>query len=105
MTRAVEVVPSADHDRPKEQMEDTIRRSAPCPDCGTEMLWTQNAWDADNADSETRAAYRCLNGHVVDPSMTRQCPACGVHDTTLMDVTEGRQEFRCSCGEVFGFPR
>lgn len=103
MTRPVEVVPAADHDRSKEQMENTIRRSTPCPECGEEMLWTQNAWDA---DSETRAAYRCVNGHVLDPSMTRQCPTCGVHDTTLMDGAEGRQEFRCSrCGHVFGFPR
>lgn len=84
-------------------MENTIRRSAPCPDCGAEMVWTQNAWPA---GSETSAAYRCVNGHVVDPSMTRQCPACGVHDTTLMDGAEGQQEFRCCrCGEAFRFPR
>jgi predicted RNA-binding Zn-ribbon protein involved in translation (DUF1610 family) len=84
-------------------MEYTIKRSASCPDCGAEMLWTQNAW---HADSENRAAYRCLNGHVLDPSMTRQCPACGLHDTTVMDDADGRQAFRCSrCGEVFTYPR
>jgi predicted RNA-binding Zn-ribbon protein involved in translation (DUF1610 family) len=84
-------------------MESPIKRSAPCPDCGAEMLWTQNAW---HADTETRAAYRCRNGHALDPSMTRQCPACGQHDTTLMDDAEGRQQFRCSrCGQIFAFPR
>ena len=84
-------------------MEYSIKRSAPCRDCGAEMLWTQNAW---HADSAARAAYRCLNGHALDPSMTRQCPVCGVHDTTLIDDAEGRQEFRCSqCGQVFTFPR
>ena len=41
MTRAVEIVSSADRDWPNEPMENTIRRSAPCPDCGAEMLWTQ----------------------------------------------------------------
>jgi predicted RNA-binding Zn-ribbon protein involved in translation (DUF1610 family) len=84
-------------------MENTIWRSAPCPDCGAEMLWTQNAC---HADSETRAAYRCLNGHVLDPSTTRQCPNCGVHDTAFMDSAERGHKLRCSqCGEVFGFPR
>jgi hypothetical protein len=42
------------------------------------MLWTQNTWAAGD---NRAAAYRCLNGHVLDPSMTRECPACGVHDT------------------------
>ncbi len=97
-----EVVPGA-AGRPDGQIGNTIRRSAPCPDCGGEMLWTQNAWPA---GSETSAAYRCVNGHVLDPSVTRQCPACGVHDTTLRDDAEGQQEFSCSrCGHVFSFPR
>jgi predicted RNA-binding Zn-ribbon protein involved in translation (DUF1610 family) len=86
-------------------MENTIRRSAPCPDCGAEMLWTQNAWPADR-DGATTAAYRCTNGHVLDPSTTRQCPACGVHDTTLLGSDDGRQAFRCArCGQSFAFPR
>ena len=85
------------------QMENTIVRSKPCSDCGAEMLWTQNAW---HADSEGRAAYRCLNGHVLDPSTTRQCPTCGVHDTTLVNDAEGQQEFRCCrCRGVFCVPR
>src|SRR5688572_16849398 len=85
------------------KMENTIVRSEPCPDCGSEMLWTQNAWPA---GSEQSAAYRCLNGHLLDPSTTRQCPACGVHDTTLVGSSGGRQEFRCErCGEAFTFPR
>ena len=45
------------------------------------MLWTQNAWvHGDNR----AAAYRCLNGHVTDPVDSRECPACGVHDTRLV---------------------
>lgn len=84
-------------------MENTIMRSTPCPDCGTEMMWTQNAWES---DGEAGAAYRCLNGHVMDPSETRQCPACGVHDTTVVKTDGGRQDFRCAqCGESFAFPR
>jgi predicted RNA-binding Zn-ribbon protein involved in translation (DUF1610 family) len=86
-------------------MDNTILRSAPCPDCGAQALWTQNAWPADG-DGESRAAYRCVNGHVLDPSTTRQCPACGVHDTTLVRSAAGRQDFRCArCGESFTFPR
>lgn len=84
-------------------MENTIVRSAPCPDCGAEMMWTQNAW---HAGADNVAAYRCLNGHVVDPSTTRQCPACGVHDTTVVSVDGPRRDFRCArCGESFSFPR
>ena len=86
-------------------MENTIKRTAPCPECGAESIWTQNAW-RDEMGGEVGAAYRCLNGHVLDPSTTRQCPACGVHDTTLMASSGGRQEFRCErCGEAFTFPR
>jgi hypothetical protein len=84
-------------------MENTLIRSEPCADCGSEMLWTQNAW---KLDGTTNAAYRCMNGHVLDPSTTRQCPACGVHDTVLVGEIDGRQEFRCSrCGEPFTIPR
>ena len=87
-------------------MANAITRSAPCQDCGAEMLWTQNAC---HADDETRAAYRCSNGHTLDPSLTRQCPNCGVHDTVLMDGmagAEGAQRFRCAgCAQVFDFPR
>ena len=84
-------------------MENTIIRSEPCPDCGSEMIWTQNAWHADAGDS---AAYRCLNGHVLDPTTTRQCPACGVHDTAIIGTDGPRQHFLCGrCGESFTFPR
>lgn len=86
-------------------MENTIIRSEPCPDCGAEMMWTQNAWHPER-DGQADAAYRCLNGHVLDPSTTRQCPACGVHDTTLVKSASGRQDFRCArCGQSFTFPR
>jgi len=84
-------------------MENTLVRSRPCPECGDVMLWTQNAWHRDGAHS---AAYQCMNGHVVDPALTRQCPACGVHDTALTSAHEGTQEFRCNhCGESFQYPR
>ena len=85
------------------QLGNTISRTEPCPECGTELIWTQNASpDASGA----RAAYRCLNGHVIDPDTTRQCPACGVHDTVLRDTVEGRQQFTCArCGEGFEYPR
>ena len=84
-------------------MENLLIRSEPCGECGAEMLWTQNAW---TADGMTHAAYRCLNGHVVDPSLSRQCPACGVHDTVMLGAVEGRQQFRCArCGEAFTLPR
>ncbi len=84
--------------------ENTLIRTQPCPECGAAMLWTQNAWPA---DSHTEAAYRCVNGHVVDPSTTRQCPSCGVHDTTLEETEAGgRENFRCTrCGAVFTNPR
>ena len=83
-------------------MENTIVRSAPCPDCGAELVWTQNAW---LVGDEATAAYRCLNGHVIDPSTTRQCPGCGIHDTTLLKNASGRQHFRCArCGQSFTFP-
>ena len=86
-------------------MENTLVRSAPCPECGAQTLWTQNAWSP-HGESSASAAYRCLNGHVLDPSTTRQCPACGVHDTTLLNDDPGRQNFRCArCGELFAFPR
>jgi predicted RNA-binding Zn-ribbon protein involved in translation (DUF1610 family) len=82
-------------------MENTIVRSVNCPECGAELVWSQNAWSADH----TSAAYRCLNGHVLDPSTTRQCPACGVHDTALLKTASGVQHFRCArCGNSFTFP-
>ena len=84
-------------------MTNALARSEPCPECGAEAIWTQNACQI---EGETHAAYRCLNGHVVDPSTTRQCPACGVHDTTIVNDVDGRQEFRCAqCGESFQHPR
>jgi hypothetical protein len=83
-----------------EYMENTIKRSIPCATCGAEMLWTQNSW---HAGGESRAAYRCLNGHVLDPSLTRQCPACGVHDTVVLDDAQPANGLRClRCGHVSG---
>jgi predicted RNA-binding Zn-ribbon protein involved in translation (DUF1610 family) len=84
-------------------MEDGIARSSPCPECGGEMLWTQNAWKTGDTG---KAAYRCQNGHTLDPALTRQCPACGIHDTVMVDEQDGRQQFRCArCGERFDVPR
>jgi predicted RNA-binding Zn-ribbon protein involved in translation (DUF1610 family) len=83
--------------------ENTLIRSVPCPECGAQMLWTQNAW---RADDTSNAAYQCPNGHVVDPTTTRQCPACGVHDTTLIEEADGRQQYRClRCDAAFQMPR
>jgi ssDNA-binding Zn-finger/Zn-ribbon topoisomerase 1 len=83
-------------------MENLLIRSQPCPECGTEMLWTQNAWQTGDLGV---AAYRCLNGHLMDPAETRQCPACGVHDTVLLGDEAGRQQFKCSrCSTSFAFP-
>jgi endogenous inhibitor of DNA gyrase (YacG/DUF329 family) len=90
-------------ERIAQPMDNTILRSLPCAECGADMIWTQNAWED---EAGTGAAYRCLNGHVLDPSTTRQCPACGVHDTVLLKSEGGTQAFRCArCGEPFSFPR
>jgi transposase-like protein len=81
----------------------TLIRSEGCPTCGAEMLWTQNAWHSGDA---TRAAYRCVSGHVIDPATTKQCPQCGVHDTTLLPESDGRQQYRClRCDCRFQVPR
>lgn len=83
-------------------MENTLVRSRPCPECGAEMLWTQNAWKTGDTGA---AAYRCLNGHAIDPADTRQCPACGIHDTVRLEDADGRAQFRCNrCGDAFTFP-
>jgi predicted RNA-binding Zn-ribbon protein involved in translation (DUF1610 family) len=82
-------------------MQNTLIRSTPCPECGGDMLWSQNAWKTGDTGV---AAYRCMNGHVLDPAQTRQCPSCGLHDTVLLDE-EDAQHFRCArCGEQFAFP-
>ena len=84
-------------------MKNTMVRSSPCVECGAELLWTQNAWKAGDIG---HAAYCCLNGHVVDPSLTRQCPTCGIHDTVLSGEHEGHQQFRCAaCQATFAWPR
>jgi transposase-like protein len=84
-------------------MSDGVIRSQPCPHCGSDAVWTQNAWTVGDTAS---AAYVCGNGHVIDPRETRQCPKCGVHDTSLLGDVDGRQQFRCAqCGEVFVYPR
>jgi hypothetical protein len=67
------------------------------------MIWTQNAWKQGDTG---HAAYSCEQGHVVDPALTRQCPACGIHDTAQLTDQDGRQQFRCwRCAEVFEWPR
>lgn len=83
-------------------MENVLIRSQPCPECGAEMLWTQNAWKTGDTGS---AAYRCEQGHLIDPALTKQCPACGIHDTVLLGESDGREQFKCSrCREAFTFP-
>ena len=83
--------------------ENTLIRSEPCPECGADMLWTQNAWKTGETG---QAAYSCQNGHVVDPSLTPQCPACGIHDTVLLADEGGQKEYRCTrCAERFRLPR
>jgi predicted RNA-binding Zn-ribbon protein involved in translation (DUF1610 family) len=80
-----------------------LLRSEPCAECGEMMLWTQNAWaDADNR----AAAYRCLNGHVLDPATTRECPTCGVHDTRAIETNADAQTaYVCNaCGAQFAVP-
>ena len=84
-------------------MDNTLVRSSPCPECGAEMLWTQNVWKTGETG---QAAYSCQNGHVLDPSLTRQCPACGIHDTVMLADQGGRQQFQCArCREAFEWPR
>ena len=83
-------------------MTNTLIRSQPCPECGADMLWTQNAWPGDSV----RAAYRCANGHVTDPALTRQCPNCGVHDTVWVGVADNTHQHRClRCDTAFQAPR
>ena len=102
----------------EDDMENSLVRSSRCPDCGSQMLWTQNAWKTGDTG---QAAYSCQNGHIVDPSVTPQCPACGIHDTVLLSsgsrdpgsgirdpigAAGGRQQFRCTrCEETFEVPR
>lgn len=84
-------------------MPNALTRSQPCPECGADLMWTQNAWQTEGASC---AAYRCVNGHVIDPLATRQCPKCGVHDTAIVSDADGRQRFVCAqCGESFAHPR
>jgi hypothetical protein len=81
--------------------DNTLIRSLPCDECGARMLWTQSAW-SDAADPFARAAYRCDNGHVLDPAETPQCPNCGVHDTSRPEAGD----FKCRrCATVFQVPR
>jgi predicted RNA-binding Zn-ribbon protein involved in translation (DUF1610 family) len=84
-------------------MHNDLIRSQPCPQCGADVIWTQNAWKVNGTSS---AAYVCSEGHAIDPALTRQCPTCGVHDTILVSEEEGRQQFRCArCGASFAHPR
>jgi len=84
-------------------MENTLVRTEPCAACGAKMLWTQNAWPPDR---QVEGAYRCPNGHVIDPDATRQCPNCGIHDTSALGEAEGTARFSCHrCGTTFTFPR
>jgi predicted RNA-binding Zn-ribbon protein involved in translation (DUF1610 family) len=77
----------------------TLLRTQPCAKCGAQMLWTQNAWGQGEHRS---AAYQCANGHVDDPTTTRECPVCGVHDTRTLESTAEQETHACNaCGERF----
>lgn len=86
--------------------DNTLVRSVACETCGARMLWTQAAWHEPTTERRVetaRAAYRCDNGHVLDPSTTRQCPNCGLHDTMQ---TTAETSFKCRrCHTVFSVPR
>jgi hypothetical protein len=86
--------------------DNTLVRSVPCEVCGSQVLWTQAAWPEEpgaRAADTTRAAYRCLNGHLIDPIDTPQCPNCGVHDTFRTDADIS---FACRrCETRFTVPR
>ena len=77
-----------------------LLRSEPCAECGEMMLWTQNA--CTHGDSRA-AAYRCPNGHVLDPATTRECPTCGVHDTRIAELSDDDQTTHMcnACGARF----
>jgi hypothetical protein len=81
----------------------SLKRTSPCPTCATMMLWTQNAWASGN---NRAAAYRCMNGHVLDPLLTRECPACGVHDTSVVEGSSPTSvDHLChACGNRFSTP-
>jgi hypothetical protein len=80
--------------------DNTLIRSVPCERCGARMLWTQSVW-TDAGEALARAAYRCDNGHVLDPRESPQCPNCGVHDTAIAG-----DDFRCNrCSTAFSVPR
>ena len=87
-------------------MDNTLERSVACERCGDKMLWTQAAWHEPGTVPQTetaRAAYRCENGHIIDPSDTPQCPNCGLHDTTR---TTSSMSFKCyRCATAFTVPR
>ena len=86
--------------------DNSLIRSLPCDQCGARMLWTQSAVSDPNdplGDRSARAAYTCLNGHILDPAQTPQCPSCGIHDTAW---DEPRGSFLCRrCGAAFTVPR
>ena len=74
-----------------------LLRTEPGAVCGEMMLWNQNAW----AHGDNRAAaYRCPNGHVIDPATTHQCPRCGVHDRGPSEAGSGKLECH-HCGNRF----
>jgi transposase-like protein len=68
------------------------------------MLWTQNAWAIGH---HREAAYQCMNGHVMDPMLTRECPSCGLHDTSVLGGSPaGQVDHLChACDTYFSTPR
>jgi hypothetical protein len=88
------------------ETDNTLVRSVACERCGARMLWTQAAWHESGTvrrPETARAAYRCDNGHIIDPADTPQCPNCGLHDTTR---TTSSASFTCRrCSTAFAVPR
>ncbi len=86
--------------------DNALVRSEPCERCGARLLWTQAAWHESGTAPRTetaRAAYRCDNGHIIDPADTPQCPNCGQHDTMRAG---SHTSFTCRrCSTAFTVPR
>jgi len=62
---------------------------------------TARPWRVPGRKRHCAAAYQCMNGHIVDPATTHQCPRCGVHDTSP-DASQGSSAFECHrCGNAF----
>jgi transposase-like protein len=48
-----------------------------------------------------------MNGHVIDPEVTRECPSCGMHDTGVLGLSSAEQTHHIChvCTARFSRPR